>query len=62
MMAEKARLMGDMATRDLIIAATSPREIKALGRAVKNFDTDVWERERFDVVTRGNRFKFQQNQ
>jgi ribA/ribD-fused uncharacterized protein len=61
MMAEKARIMGDSETRTLILAATSAREIKALGRQVKNWDERKWTAERFAVVKRGNMLKFGQN-
>jgi len=43
MMAEKARLFNDHATLRKIMATTSPREQKDLGREVKNFDKGKWE-------------------
>jgi ribA/ribD-fused uncharacterized protein len=58
MMAEKARLMGDEDARAKMLASSDPGEIKALGRAVKNYDGALWDRERFDVVVRGNVAKF----
>lgn len=61
MMAEKARLFGDEATRAKILATASPREHKALGRQVRGFVQDVWERERLAIVIRANRAKFGQN-
>lgn len=61
MMAEKARLMGDQATRAEIMQATTPREIKALGRMISPFDPELWDREKMDVVYRGNLLKFEQN-
>lgn len=61
MMAEKARLFGDEAIRAQIIASTSPREHKALGRRVTGFDHDVWERSCLEIVVRGNLAKFGQN-
>ena len=41
MMAEKARLFGDEATRTAILEAAHPNEAKKLGRTVQNFDTPV---------------------
>lgn len=58
MMAEKARLFGDAATLERILAADHPGEAKKLGRLVAGFDHDVWERHAFDVVVRGNLAKF----
>lgn len=61
MMAEKARLFGDAATRAKILASRSPREHKALGRVVAGFDRATWEGARLEIVVRGNRAKFEQN-
>ena len=38
MMAQKARLFGDDAIQAHILAATSPRAVKTLGRRIRNFD------------------------
>lgn len=61
MMAEKARLFGDEATRAKILATDSPRDHKALGRQVAGFDPDTWERACLAIVVRGNLAKFSQN-
>lgn len=61
MMAEKARLFGDEASRTQILAAASPGAAKALGRKVKGFDEPVWLEHRFDIVVRASRAKFEQN-
>lgn len=47
MMAEKARIMGDEETRKKILASTDPKEIKALGREVRNFDESIWQNYRY---------------
>lgn len=61
MMAEKARLFHDEATRALILQATHPDQAKKLGRRVQNFDDTRWNAERFEVVVRGNAAKFSQH-
>ena len=61
MMAEKARLFSDPETRQLILDATTPRDMKALGRKVRNFDSEVWSKNAREIVTRGNIAKFSQN-
>lgn len=61
MMAEKARLFGDMALRQRIIDANSPGAAKAMGKAVQGFDEKVWSDHRFEIVIRGNLAKFSQN-
>ena len=61
MMAEKARLFGDEATLEKIMATASPKEQKALGREVSPFDGAKWTRVCRDIVYRGNLAKFSQN-
>jgi ribA/ribD-fused uncharacterized protein len=61
MMRGKALLFGDTDVAADVLAAAHPREHKALGRKVKNFDDHVWKRERVRIVTAGNRAKFTQN-
>ncbi len=61
MMAEKARVFDDADTWQLILASEDPREIKALGRLVKNFDEDKWSQVAPDIVVKGNLHKFVQN-
>ncbi len=61
MMAEKARLFGDDEIRAEILATDSPRQHKALGRRVRGFNRDRWQRERLPIVIRGNLAKFGQD-
>lgn len=61
MMAEKARLFGDDVRLAQILQSKSPREQKALGRAVENFDELAWNRVCRDVVYRGNLARFTQD-
>ena len=62
MMAEKARLFNDEAMRRNIIECAHPREAKKWGRSIKNFHEAEWNRHRFDIVVRGNKAKFEQNE
>jgi ribA/ribD-fused uncharacterized protein len=62
MMAEKARLFDDAATRASILATEDPSFAKKLGRGVNGFDEARWARERFELVTQGNLAKFGQNE
>jgi len=61
MMAEKARLF-DASMVEYILNAKSPAEAKALGREVKNFNEEVWDKVSFDIVVKGNMAKFSQNE
>lgn len=61
MMAEKARLFGDRETRDRILQAEHPGEVKKLGRIVRGFDGQVWDEHRYDVVVRASMAKFGQD-
>lgn len=62
MMAEKARLFEDNASYQQILAAPHPGAAKSIGREVKDFDEKIWEAQRFDIVVRGNKAKFEQNE
>lgn len=61
MMAEKARLFGDLPARAKILAAASPGAAKALGRTVAGFDDVTWARARSEIVVAGNLAKFEQH-
>ncbi len=61
MMAEKARLFRDDEILARILQTDNPGAAKALGRQVQNFEPQIWERHRFDIVTQGNYLKFTQN-
>jgi ribA/ribD-fused uncharacterized protein len=58
MMANKAIMSKDLYTLGLIMNTDSPREQKALGRKVQNFDVDKWSKESYGVVFTGNMEKY----
>ncbi|WP_433421226.1 GNAT family N-acetyltransferase [Microtetraspora malaysiensis] len=58
MMAHKAWLFGDEETAERILAVAHPNAAKALGRAVRGFDDELWTARRFEIVVRGNIAKF----
>lgn len=62
MMAQKAKLFGDDEIFQKILTTANPKEIKALGRLVKNYQESVWVEHRFEIVVKGNLAKFSQNQ
>ncbi|MER6302821.1 NADAR family protein [Kitasatospora sp. NPDC001539] len=62
MMAGKARMFGDEAVEQRILAARTPAEAKKLGRLVRGFDDQVWAAGRFDLVVEGNVAKFSQDE
>jgi len=61
MMHQKALLFEDYYIADLIINTKAQKEIKALGRQVRNFNEAVWVKHRFDIVKRGVIGKFMCN-
>ena len=63
MMAEKARLFPD--NEKLLISImneTDPSKHKKYGRMVKNYNDNIWNAKRKDVVLKGNMAKFSQNE
>ena len=61
MMAQKAWLFKDISTFGKILNASDPKEIKQLGREVKNFDANKWNEHKFEIVKKGNLSKFSCN-
>ena len=62
MMYQKAVIMGDFSTGMDIIKAKNPGEQKELGRKIKPFDADLWDKLKRHVVYTGNLLKFTQNE
>ena len=62
MMAQKALLFKDQETFEKIMNSKIPKEIKELGRQVKNFSSEIWNKKKFEIVTNGNIAKFSQNE
>lgn len=61
MMAGKARLFNDAEILEKILQASTPNQVKALGKKVKNFDPNVWNEHKYEIVKQGNLLKFSQN-
>ncbi|XP_071828522.1 N-glycosidase Npun_R5314-like [Apostichopus japonicus] len=61
MMHQKAVLFGDDEIAPQILSAEKPGQMKALGRKVKNFDEQIWRKNRERIVKEGNLAKFSQN-
>ncbi|MCY1141028.1 NADAR family protein [Actinoplanes sp. Pm04-4] len=61
MMWRKAKLFGDDAMAERILAAPHPKVAKTLGGRVADFDQASWDEHRFEIVVSGNRAKFGQH-
>jgi ribA/ribD-fused uncharacterized protein len=61
MMWGKARLFGDDEIAGKVLSSADPKQVKALGRKVRDFDQAPWEANRYDIVVAGNRHKFGQH-
>lgn len=62
MMAQKAKLFNDLEIFDKIIEKESPKDVKDLGRQIKNFDSVKWDEKKYEIVAQGNYLKFSQNE
>ncbi|MBB4806961.1 ribA/ribD-fused uncharacterized protein [Chryseobacterium defluvii] len=62
MMAGKARLFDDDIICNEILKSNDPDMVKKLGRKVKNFDNQLWDEHKYEIVRKGNLLKFSQNQ
>ena len=57
----KAHFFGDETTAEKIKEETNPYKINSLGKQVKGYRKEVWERKAFDVLKRVNSAKYSQN-
>ena len=62
MMHQKALLFGDELTARKIMQTDIPKEQKQLGRQVKNFNSEIWQKSCVGIVYKGNLAKFSQNE
>ncbi len=62
MMAAKARLFNDQTIFEKILEKSSPKDVKDLGRQIKNFDPVLWDENKYKIVKQGNSLKFSQNE
>jgi len=61
MMAQKALLFNDLDCYQAIMDATHPHEAKRIGRMVTGFSEKVWNEKRYEIVVKGNYYKFKQS-
>ncbi len=62
MMSEKAKLFNDQEIYQLILKDNVQAKIKKLGRQVKNFNKEIWDKNKENIVVNGNVLKFSQNE
>jgi len=62
MMAGKAKLFNDNEILEKILKSDTPNQAKSLGRKVKNFNPQLWDEQKYEIVRRANLLKFSQNQ
>lgn len=61
MMAKKALLFDDITSYTKIMNARHPREMQLLGRQVKFYKQDVWDKFKYEIVYNGNYARFSQS-
>jgi ribA/ribD-fused uncharacterized protein len=62
MMFHKANLFNDLETMRKILFENHPRKIKELGKMINNFNEEIWNKNKFNIVLTGNYYKFLQNE
>ena len=62
MMAKKALLFDDQDMFTKIINSNHPKDAKRLGRMVSNFNSNIWDNNKYEIVLNGNLLKFRQNE
>ena len=61
MMASKAILFGDTTSFFNIMDTKNPHEHQKLGRVVAHYNQEVWDANKYDIVLKGNRARFDQS-
>ena len=61
MMVQKARLFDDHAIEATMLTEPDPYAVKKLGRKVQNFDNDIWNENKVQIVLDGTFHKFSQH-
>ena len=61
LMACKAFIMNDLTTMEKIMHADNPYQCKKLGRQVKNWNQEVWDQNKCDIMFDALYYKFSQN-
>ena len=61
LMACKAFIMNDLATMEKIMHADNPYQCKKLGRQVKNWNQEVWDQHKGEIMFDALYYKFSQN-
>lgn len=61
MMYQKAMIFSDILIAKKILRASTPKDVKRLGRQVHNFNADIWDADKYQIVQQGNLLKFSQH-
>lgn len=62
MMHQKALFFGDTEIAEKIMLTSHPKDQKQLGRQIRDFNKEKWDRVNLQIVYKGNYAKFTQNQ
>lgn len=62
MMIQKAKLFDDQEILLKMLQKDSPKDVKDLGRQIRNFDPETWDKHKYRIVKQGNYLKFTQNE
>jgi ribA/ribD-fused uncharacterized protein len=61
MMSRKALLFNDLDAYKLIMETYHPREHQLIGRKIKNYNQQIWDTYKYEIVYNGNYARFSQN-
>jgi ribA/ribD-fused uncharacterized protein len=62
MMYKKAVLFDDANAQDKILEEENAKKQQEIGRNIRNFDEQEWDKNKFNIVYKGNKLKFEQNE
>lgn len=61
MMYRKALLFKDEEAAERVLSCKDPRDQKAIGRTIRGYNDEEWDKVKFDIVAENNYLKFSQN-
>lgn len=62
MMHQKALMFDDLSVAAAIMKLDSPKDHKEYGRKVANFNQEIWDQKKYDLILKINIAKFEQNE
>lgn len=61
LLSDQTQIEHNQTVMKTILSTTNPAQMKKLGRSIKGFDEDIWQKWRYSIVLKGNLLQFTQD-